>query len=128
MGEAEDHAERMQAEAIARLRLAYLECRTIGHAWRIRYIGPTVRADEEIATTARHHKWRPDGCRILRCSRCHTERIDLCLVGYGRREYSYRMVSRFYRYPKNYAIEGGIGGSRDPLHEEIFRRYARGDT
>jgi hypothetical protein len=100
---------------------AYLECRTIGHAWMVSFVGPVSRADTDVRERARRHSWSPDAARILACQRCLTQRIDLCVVGYGRDSYSYRMVSRQYRYRDNYKVEGAHG-NRDLLHEELFRR------
>jgi hypothetical protein len=108
-----------------RLPVLFLECRTIGHAWTLGYIGPVAGADPELATRARRHPWHPDAARILVCLRCQTERVDLCVYGYGRGSYAYRVVSRSYRYPDAYALEG-VHGSRDFLHEELFRRARKG--
>lgn len=100
---------------------AFLECRTIGHAWLVTFVGPIARADSDLKDRARRHPWRPDAARVLTCQRCKTERIDLCVVGYGRSEYAYRMVSRQYRYDDNYKVEGA-NDHRGLLHEELFRR------
>jgi hypothetical protein len=107
--------------AITKLKEQFLVCRTIGHAWEQTFVGPASRADAELATRARHHPWSPDGARVLRCKRCRTERVDLCLIGYGRREYHFQLASRYYRYPDDYKVEGAQG-HKDWLHEEIFRR------
>jgi len=100
---------------------AFLECRTIGHAWMVSYVGPVAKADTDLRARARRHPWNPDAARVLTCQRCKTQRIDLCVVGYGRNEYSYRMVSRQYRYDGNYKVEGA-NDHRGLLHEELFRR------
>ena len=115
--------DREIVEGIHRLRDTFLECRAIGHAWRLAYIGPITRADPELADRARRHPWHPDGARVLRCSRCRTQRVDLCLVGYGRGTYAYRLVSRYYAYPVDYAVPGAWD-HRDWIHEEMFARNA----
>jgi hypothetical protein len=117
--------DRQIHSAITQLRENFLVCRTIGHAWEQTFVGPAGRADEELATRARHHPWRPDGARVLRCRRCRTERVDLCLIGYGRADYHFQLVSRYYRYPDDYKVEGAQG-HKDWLHEEIFRRAFQG--
>jgi len=125
VGEAFD--ERQLAAEIEKLKGSYLECRTLGHAWKIQYMGPVTRSDMELASRARHHPWNPDGARILRCTRCRTERVDLCLVGYGRRAYGYRLVARYYRYADDYKVEGA-NNHREMLHEELFRRQSEKGT
>ena len=40
---------------VHQLKGAFLECRTIGHAWKLAYVGPAGRADEEIQGQARNH-------------------------------------------------------------------------
>lgn len=110
------------AHDIAELPDVFLECRTIGHAWKIVYMGPTAASsDDDLIGRARAHRFNPDGARILQCSRCKTERIDLCLVGYGRKEYVYRLVGRQYRYPNNYKVPGAQN-HRALLHQELFGR------
>jgi hypothetical protein len=107
---------------IHKLNREYLECRTIGHAWMPSYVGPVAKSnDQDLKSRALHHPWHPDAVRVLICQRCHTERIDLCVVGYGRDTYSYRMVSRQYRYQDGYKVEGAHN-HRELLHEELFRR------
>ena len=112
------------AASVHNLKGKFLECRTIGHAWKLNYIGPAGRADEELQGRARNHPQRPDGARVLGCTRCRTQRVDLAWIGYGRNEYEYRLVARYYRYPDNYKIEG-VQGHRDLLQRELF---TRGDT
>jgi len=114
---------------IAELPTAFLECRTLGHAWHIVYMGPTAASkDDDLIGRARNHKFNPDGARILQCTRCYTQRIDLCLVGYGRKEYAYRLIGRQYRYPDNYRIEGGVQNHRELLHHELFDRAVGGQV
>ena len=118
--EAEEH------DVAVRLRqydAAYLQCRTIGHAWMVSFIGPILKANDlDLRDRARRHPWHPDGARVLECTRCLTERIDLCMVGYGRDSYSYRMVSRQYRYREDYKVEKA-NDHRSLIHEELFRRF-----
>lgn len=111
-------------ERVHALKGRFLECRTIGHAWRLGYIGPAGRGDEEIQGRARNHPARPDGARVLRCTRCRTERVDLAWIGYGRAEYDFRLVARYYRYPDDYKVEGAQD-FRYLLQRELFMR---GDT
>jgi hypothetical protein len=106
----------------------FLECRTIGHAWKIVYMGSTAASlDEDLTHRASTHPLKPDGARVLECSRCYTERIDLCVVGYGRKEYAYRLVGRQYRYPDHYKVRGAHQ-HRELLHEELFARAGRAGT
>lgn len=107
---------------IHELPLAFLQCRTIGHAWKPVYVGPVgASRDEDLMARAGRHRFRPDAVRILQCSRCYTERIDLCVVGYGRKEYAYRLVGRQYRYPNDYRVPG-VQNHRELLHQELFSR------
>lgn len=123
---APDDETRAVAARIAALRTAYLECRTLGHSWRITFIGPIGRGDADLQNRARRSIFDPDGARVLRCTRCRTERIDLCIVGYGRQTYSYMLTGRSYRYPDEYAVEGAMA-HRDLLQHELFHRE-RDDT
>jgi len=118
----DDLDARQLAGRLTSVKTSYLECRTIGHAWHLRYIGPVAQADADIQDRARRSIWDPDGARVLRCSRCRTERVDLCVVGYGRGGgYSYFLTSRSYRYPDGYAIEG-VGQHREVLQHVLFER------
>ena len=106
---------------VHKLKESFLECRTIGHAWKMSYIGPAGRADEELQGRARNHPGRPDGARVLKCGRCRTERVDLAWIGYGRNEYDFRLVARYYRYPDDYKVEGAQD-FRYLLQRELFLR------
>lgn len=103
----------------------FLECRTIGHAWKIRFLGPITRADEDLARRARANGMGPDGARVLRCVRCKTERVDLCIIGFRRGTYAYRLVGRSYRHPDTYHLDLEL--TRDDLQAELFRRSMEGD-
>ena len=117
----DDVDARLVAGRLRDARTAFLECRTIGHSWRLRFIGPVGKADGDIQDRARRSVFTPDAARVLRCSRCRTERVDLCVVGYGRKAYSYFLTSRSYRYPDGYAIEGAAD-HRDLIHLALFER------
>lgn len=112
---------RQVATRIHKLDNDFLQCRTIGHAWMVSFVGPVAKADSDLQTRATRNLWKPDAARILSCQRCATERIDLCVVGYDRDNYSYRMVSRQYRYQFGYRVEGAHQ-HRELLHQELFRR------
>lgn len=62
----------------------FLECRTIGHAWR-----PVVSYSNR--DTELNYRWEV----LLRCSRCNTERADLV-------DSQGRLAGRAYRYREGY--------------------------
>jgi hypothetical protein len=124
---ADDFDERALVAQAQKLRTAFLECRLIGHAWKLSYIGPVAKSpDADIHERARQHPWKPDAVRALVCSRCRTKRIDLCMLGYGRNAYAYRLVARSYAYHDDYKLEGAQS-HRELLHEELFRRAEAGE-
>lgn len=81
----------------------YLLCREIGHIWQ----------PYSAAWVAKLRRYE----RILRCSRCLTDRKQL-LDPRG------HIVSSSYDYPDGYAHEGGriMGTDRDRLHLESLKR------
>lgn len=81
----------------------YLLCREIGHVWQpytATWVGKLRRFE-----------------RVLRCTRCRTDRKQL-LDSRG------HITSSSYDYPDGYAHEGGriMGADRDRLHLESLKR------
>lgn len=113
-------------DGIDRLPTNYLECRILGHQWDVVFMGPvSLSKDEDLIDRARAHSADPDGARVLVCIRCETERVDLCVVGYGMASYSYRLVGRQYRAAEGYHVQGSRS-YRDVMQHTLFDRYRSG--
>jgi len=76
-------------EWVTHLSEEYLECRDLGHAWR--------------SWSARHHKRERYYERVIRCTRCESERVQY-LSQHGVVEGGH------YRYAKGYLMPHGVGG------------------
>jgi hypothetical protein len=100
------------AEFAANLSNRFLHCRELGHTWRAH----TVSWDAEARAYDRR----------LRCSGCHTIRIQL-LDAYG------HVVANRYQYPDNYLAHrdgqvGALGGARDAFRLEAITRFLTGSS
>jgi len=102
------------AEFAANLSNRFLHCRELGHTWRAH----TVSWDPEARAYDRR----------LRCSGCHTIRIQL-LDAYG------HVVANRYDYPDNYLAQSGRtgggplgGGARDAFRLEAITRFLTGSS
>lgn len=98
------------AEFAANLSNKFLHCRELGHTWRPH----TVTWDPEARAYDRR----------LRCSSCHTVRIQL-LDQYG------HVVANRYEYPDQYLMHrdgqvGAFGGARDAYRLEAITRFLDG--
>lgn len=93
------------ADFIQGLTASHLECRELGHTWR------PWRASQGADRVS----WE----RVLRCSRCRTERVQtLSLRGH--------VVSNHYVYPDGYTSRGLgrlVGDDRDSLRLESLNRF-----
>jgi len=83
----------------------FLLCRDMGHSWK-----PYTASYE---ATARQYR------RVLRCGRCHTERVQMLST-------SGHIEAGHYVYPDGYAMPKGSGGytmaARDLCHLQSVTR------
>lgn len=99
-------SDKLVSDWAGKLAGAFLSCRDMGHVWK--------------PFTARYVPEDRYYIRTLRCSRCHTERIqELTLAG---------MIGRsWYKYPDGYAAPEGFGHltgeDRGALRAESVVRY-----
>jgi len=119
-----DPLESTLLEEIARLPEPYLECRTLGHAWRLTFLGPIHKADTAVHDKARNSSYDPDGARVTRCTRCKTTRIEFFMYRFGS-QMPY-LLTRAYICPERYHVTGSQG-SRVHMHDELFKRHWEGE-
>lgn len=98
------------AEFASALSNKFLHCRELGHTWRPH----TVNWDAEARAYDRR----------LRCSSCHTVRVQL-LDQYG------HVLANRYDYPDHYLANrngqtGALGGARDAFRLEAITRFLGG--
>lgn len=98
----------------------FLECRTIGHTWKLTYLGPLHGAPADARERARRSMYSPDGVRITRCGRCRTDRQDFFLYRFGKGLPMF--LTRSYAYPDTYQVPGS-GNYRANILGELFARH-----
>lgn len=99
-----------KAEEYTDLKDTYLECRDLGHSWRVR----TLTRQEIREGVRGKHKALWGYLRVARCSRCRTVRTDrIDALG--------NVSTRSYSYPDNYQIEEK-GVSKGQFRLEIIQR------
>lgn len=106
----------------------YLECRTLGHAWSIRWWGSLDELPIElIPEVARVFRW--ERVRVSVCSRCDTIRDEFYPKLDDREDPdSYRTQQRRYRYGSEYQLKGvGEPPSRALFTRTAYARWKKGD-
>lgn len=113
---------------ITTLPTTFLECRTLGHAWSIRWWGSTDELPEEmVPAIARAFRW--SRVRVSVCQRCGTIRDEFYpKVERGADEDAFRTQQRRYRYPEQYVLQGvGERPSRSLFTRSAYDRWKTGD-
>jgi hypothetical protein len=107
----------------------FVECRTIGHAWSIRWWGSVWELpDDLVPSVVREFRW--DLIRVSTCLRCHTIRDEFypkahqVSNGYNRFQCQYRR----YRYPNGYQVPGNGRPDRRIFSKVAFERWVAGET
>lgn len=123
-------SEGTKTKLIDALPTNYLECRTLGHAWRIRWWGSVDELPEELVPpVARAFRW--SRVRVSFCQRCHTIRDEFFPVADGRiigTEDSHQAQYRRYRYATGYQLIGvGNSPARRLFTQEAYERWKLGD-
>lgn len=92
---------------VSTMPLAYLQCRTLGHAWNIEWWGPVdqlAEIDVEVPPMVRTFRWSM--VRISKCLRCFTERDEFYPRGTIDPYEVWRVQQRRYRYAEGYQLRG----------------------
>ena len=83
--------------------IAYIECRTYGHAWSEEYV---LIENKGFAVVK------------LQCARCSTERVDIVHVKTG------EVLKRKYLYATGYVVNGGV--MRAEARKELYGKEDQG--
>lgn len=120
------YEEEQEQEAIDSLPTNFVECRSIGHAWSIRWWG-NVRelADELIPEVVR--AFRFDLVRVSRCLRCTTVRDEFMPKGSDFSAARFQTQYRRYRYPDGYSIKDHGYIRRAQFSRTAYERWKVGD-
>lgn len=113
---------------IERLPTTFLECRTLGHAWTIRWWGSIEELpDKLVPDIVRAFRW--SRVRVSICQRCETIRDEF----YPREDdlfkpETFRAQQRRYRYPDFYMLKGvGERPVRSLFTQVAYDRWKVGD-
>lgn len=114
-------------EHIDSLPTTFLECRTLGHAWKIRWWGNVRDVPEDLVPqVVREFRW--DLMRVSICLRCETIRDEFfpkTKQTYERFHCQYRR----YRYPSEYQVKGHGGSPRRAIFSRTaYERWVSGDN
>lgn len=122
----------VEAEVRAeKLPTPYLECRSLGHAWSIRWWGSIEELPEDLVPEiVRAFRW--SRVRVSTCQRCGTIRDEFFPVAgdtFGTDEIdTYRTEYRRYRYANDYQLKGiGETPSRSLFTRVAYERWKIGD-
>lgn len=106
----------------------YLECRTIGHAWSVRWWGNIKELpDNLVPEVVRSFRW--DLVRVSTCLRCSSIRDEFfpkasrATDSYQRFQCQYRR----YRYPTGYQVSGNGRPDRRVFSKVAFERWTSGE-
>jgi hypothetical protein len=107
----------------------FLECRTIGHAWSIRWWGNIGELpDELVPQVVRSFQW--DLIRVSTCLRCNTIRDEF----YPRASrvadsfHRFQCQYRRYRYSSGYQVPGNGRPDRRIFSKVAFERWTAGEA
>ena len=92
---------------VSRMPMAFLQCRTLGHAWNIEWWGPAKLLAEiglEIPPMVNSFRWTM--VRVSHCLRCATERDEFYPAGTIDPYDMWRVQQRRYRYTDGYQLRG----------------------
>lgn len=113
---------------IGKLPTTFLECRTLGHAWSIRWWGSIEELpDDLVPEIVRAFRW--SRVRVSLCQRCETIRDEF----YPQEDDlmapdSFRTQQRRYRYPEQYVLQGvGERPTRSLFTKTAYDRWKVGD-
>jgi hypothetical protein len=115
-------------DRIDSLETEHLECRSIGHAWKIRWWGSiSDLPDDLVPSVVRAFRW--DLVRVSTCLRCSTIR-DEFFPKAGRdsdRVQRFQCQYRRYRYPDGYQMPGYGRVNRAVFSRTAYERWVTGD-
>lgn len=118
-----------KTERITNLSTSYLECRTIGHAWSIRWWGSITELTEDLVPpVVRAFRW--SRVRVAVCQRCQTIRDEFFpqVVGRIGEVESHQAQYRRYRYADGYQLKGvGQSPPRSLFTQAAYDRWKVGD-
>lgn len=115
-------------ERIKALSTSYLECRTLGHAWSIRWWGSISELPEELVPqVVRAFRW--SRVRVAVCQRCQTIRDEFFPKDEeGTSPDSHQAQYRRYRYADGYQLRGvGESPARSLFTQTAYERWKQGD-
>lgn len=122
----------VEAEVRAeKLPTAYLECRSLGHAWSIRWWGSIDELPEDLVPPiARAFRWLR--VRVSICLRCETVRDEFFpvpdIIRPDHEIDPFRCEYRRYRYANDYQLKGvGEAPPRSLFNRVAYARWVVGD-
>jgi hypothetical protein len=104
---------------------SFLECRTIGHAWTIRWWGNVKELPSDLVPEI-VSQFRWDLVRVSTCLRCHTIRDEF--YPQGRNVDRFRCQYRRYRYPDGYQVSGHGVPARALFSKTAYERWTSGES
>ena len=108
----------------------YLECRTLGHAWSIRWWGSIDELPEDMVPgVVRTFRW--SRVRVSVCQRCSTIRDEFYpkITPFVSDPDSHQAQYRRYRYAGGYLLDGvGESPSRRLFTSAAYERWKLGDS
>lgn len=116
-------------EQADRLPTSYLECRTIGHAWSIRWWGTINELpDALVPDVVRAFRW--DLVRVATCLRCQTIRDEFFPKATRASDsfHRYQCQYRRYRYADGYQVPGNGRPDRRVFSKVAFERWMTGEA
>ncbi len=120
--------EGTKTERIDALPTRYLECRSLGHAWAIRWWGSITELPEgTVPPVVRAFKYSK--IRVSTCQRCGTIRDEFFPKTVYEDPDSHRTQYRRYRYAGGYTLDGiGTSPARSLFNQAAYERWKLGDT
>lgn len=104
----------------------FLECRTLGHAWRIRWWGNIREIPEDmVPQIVRDFRWSL--IRVAVCLRCRTIRDEFFPKTESSSFERFQAQYRRYRYPGTYQVKGHGSPRRAVFSKSAFERWKVGD-